>query len=114
MHWNRSFALASAMGLVFSLAACSGSQGGQGPQGQQGQQGDKGDKGDAGQAGISTGTISGALTTPNGTAKSPVPGATVTLLPDVKVTATTAADGTFSLAVPIGTYTVVFTKNPGI
>jgi hypothetical protein len=108
MHSSRSIAFAAAAGLILSLAACSGTQGGQGPQGQQGAQGDRGSNG------ISTGTIAGALTTPNGTSTSPVPGVTVSLLPDVKITATTAADGKFSLTVPVGVYTVVFTKNPGI
>ncbi len=114
MHSNRGSALAAAMGLVLSLAACSGAQGTQGPQGAQGATGATGAQGVPGDDGTSTGTISGALTTPNGTGTSPVPGATVSVLPDVKVTATTGADGSYSLAVPIGVYTVVVTKNPGI
>jgi carboxypeptidase family protein len=117
---HRRGAFAAAVGVLVTLIACSGSQGSQGTAGTPGAPGAAGAAGPQGPAGadgrdaVSTGIISGALTTANGAAASPVPGATVSVLPDQKVTATTAADGTFSLTVPVGTYTVVFTKSPGI
>ncbi|HVP66993.1 MAG TPA: carboxypeptidase regulatory-like domain-containing protein [Anaeromyxobacteraceae bacterium] len=82
-------------------AACTGSQG---------PAGSTGPTGPTGPGGSSTGIVSGTVTTTGTT--SPASGVTVTALPG-KATTTTAANGTYSLTLPIGVYTIAFTA-PGV
>ncbi len=91
--------------LLAAALGCSGSKGSPGPTGV------TGSTGPTGPSGTSTGTISGTLTyKPAGTAL-PATAVTVTTLPDSGVTATSGADGTYTLNVPIGVYTVQFSGN---
>lgn len=70
--------------------------------------GDTGATGPAGPAGSNTGTVNGMVTAPDG--KTALAGVTVSnnITTD---TTTTDNDGKFSMALPIGTYTLSFAKN---
>ncbi len=98
----------SRMALVaIAAAAAVGCTGKTGPAGSTGA---TGLTGPTGAAGLSTGTIAGTLTfkiTPTGTAL-PATGVTVQALVNgaVASSTTTAADGTYSLSLPVGTYSV--------
>ncbi|MBI4957086.1 MAG: carboxypeptidase regulatory-like domain-containing protein [Myxococcales bacterium] len=84
-----------------------GAQGLPGDPGQPGQDGVDGQIGPTGQDGISIGAVAGTVT--DAASGNPVAGATIATIPP-SVGASTANDGTFSLAaVPIGVYTLAVT-----
>lgn len=98
--WKRSGVVLLAGALA--LAGCSGDDG---PKGDPGQQGDPGAPGEQGEPGLSSGTLTGVVTSQAGDV---LPGITVTTDP-LALSATTGADGKYSIAdVPAGVYAVTF------
>ncbi len=95
MRANR-MSLVAAIVVAAGLAACKGDTGAAGA---------TGPTGPTGSGGTSTGTVSGKLTVTGGTL--PVPNVAVKATP-TNNTATSASDGTYSLILPIGTYSIAF------
>ncbi len=93
-HW---MSLVAATALAAGLAACKGDTGPAGAGGA---------TGPTGPGGTSTGTVSGKLTV-TGNSALPVPNVTVKATPTGDI-ATSAANGTYSLTLPIGTYSIEF------
>jgi hypothetical protein len=100
------------------LAGCTGDTGPAGPKGDPGTTGTTGPQGDvgptgpsgpSGPSGVSVGTISGTATYQPGATTFQASAVTVSTIPDSGVTAQTAADGSYTLSVPIGIYAVRFT-----
>lgn len=87
---------------------CTGAPGPQGPPGPQGEQGP------AGEPGVFMGEVKGTVTSSSASKTFPVAGVLVSFEPNVGVTAMTDANGFFTAKVPVGVYTVTFSKSPGI
>ena len=96
--------LAVAMGVLFGMAACTGSTGPAGPQGE------SGPIGPTGPAGATLGTVAGVVSDGFGTLLADV-AVNVTDTSGASITSgTTDGAGAFSLAVPAGTVLVSFSK----
>src|SRR6266568_2857808 len=115
MYTLRRYAFSLFAVVALATIACSASDGLKGADGAPGTPGTAGAAGAAGQdgaPGVVTGTITGSVTYLIGTESSPASGVAVALSPDVGITATTDAAGTYELAnVPAGVYSVKFSGN---
>ncbi len=105
---NRALTLLAAMAI--GAAGCQGEKGPAGAAGAAGQTGATGATGQQGVTGYLQGSVAGAVTFQPGATVAPLPatGLVVTTVPDAGVSTTTAADGTYALNLPIGTYSLVF------
>ena len=101
--------VAAVLAAIF-VAGCSGSDGAQGPQGPEGVQGPQGGQGPAGSDATAYGTLAGTVKDSYGNL---VGGATVSVpvTNDTPITTTTAADGSFSVAIPTGARTASFSAS---
>jgi len=100
--WYFALAAATLIVTMLALAGCTGAVGPAGPVGPVGPDGVNGTS-----TGIFSGTITNSLTSEALSGVS----ASITADPSIKaVTATTATDGTFSVNLPIGSYSVSFSK----
>ncbi|MCA9597561.1 MAG: carboxypeptidase regulatory-like domain-containing protein [Myxococcales bacterium] len=112
---------ALAVAFALTLGACSGDDGARGPAGAPGDpggpgatgptgpNGNPGDAGVNGDAGISQGTLHGKVT--NSITQAGVQGVTVAFSPPVIADLTTDANGDYNTNLPVGVYTVTFTKD---
>lgn len=105
--------------VVLLVAACAGDTGPAGPQGPQGNTGSNGTIGSNGQDAPTTGTLAGTVT--DGVMHDPLSNVAVVAMDSGGATlasATTAADGSFSLSVAAGPVDLSFTKalytSPGV
>lgn len=108
----RHAALLCAVAASLGLSACSGTKGPAGPAGADGATGATGAtgaQGIAGNPGSATGTVSGTVTYKLGNVVGNAGNVVVSTVPDYGISATTAADGTYTLAgLPCGPYTLKF------
>ncbi|HEX9042441.1 MAG TPA: multiheme c-type cytochrome, partial [Trebonia sp.] len=108
----RHAALVCAVAASLGLSACSGAKGQAGPAGTDGAPGATGATGAqglAGNPGSATGTVSGTVTYKLGNVVGNAGNVVVSTVPDYGISATTAADGTYTLAgLPCGPYTLKF------
>ncbi len=109
---------ALAVAFALTLGGCSGDDGARGPAGApgdpgatgpEGPPGNAGDAGGIGEAGISEGTLSGTVT--NSITQAGVEGVTVSFTPSVVADLTTDNTGAYTTTLPVGVYTVTFTKD---